>query len=394
MLKKSDVPLFLDPLHGVELLINNTPHQHDQKLPFHINVTINYDTDTYPTTLPIWTMLDEGTRYSSLVELYQDNNKHTLSIKCEGQGSFTFDPTKMCIDWQSAGTGFEHYLQSLGLAAWLELQGIPCIHANAITLDNDAALIIAPSRTGKSTLTTHLTNHQFKLMTDDMAAIHPATDGTFTIYPSWPKVRLWPDMADSLIGIEVEAKGERESESESDISVNRKISEVTGINTDISPNINIDLYADTDNDKKLSNNPNGEKQPSKPLIAAPQKKQVHQKFAKYEIKFNTSNNIWHHQPAPLRAIYYLERLEENANVECAIERLNASNALIILLQNSMLADGYVNMGIEVERLTSLAKILGSIPLYKISYRSGLDNLDNVANQLKVHFKRTPKQHLK
>jgi hypothetical protein len=372
MHEKSDVPLFLSPLHGVELLINNNQHQLEQNnnLPFHLNVTINYDTYIQSTTLPIWTMLDEGIRYSSLIELYKDDNNYKLGIKCEGQGSFTFDRSKMCIDWQSAGTGFEHYLQSLGLAAWLELQGIPCIHANAITLNNNAALIIAPSRTGKSTLTTHLTSHKFKLMTDDMAAIHPAADGTFTIYPSWPKIRLWPDMADSLIGMEVETK--------------------FAINTDLDTNINrhtekhINKYINSGDE--AFNNSNLAKQPNKMLIAAPQKKQVHQNFTKYEIEFNSDNNIWRHQPATLKAIYYLERLEETANVECEIEKLSASNALIILLQNSMLADGYVDMGIEVKRLTSLAKLLGSIPLYKISYRSGLSNLDNVAKCLKEHLK--------
>ncbi len=349
--KEPSAPLFLEPLHGVELLFNNCEPKHNKKLPFHLNVTLNYDVEIESNSLPIWTMLDEGARYSSLVELYKDGNKHRLTVKCEGEGSFVFDDSEMLIDWQSAGTGFEHYLQSLGLTCWLELQGVPCIHANAITLDDDSALVIAPSRTGKSTLTTLLASHQFKLMTDDMAAIHPSGDGIFTIYPSWPKVRLWPDMANSLIGMEVDTHGN------------------SGSNVG-----EMDEYSI--NDVLLKD---------KPLIAAPQKKHVHQKFAKYEIKFDESNNVWRHKPAQLKVIYYLERLEEAANVECKIERLSASNALMILLQNSMLANAYVSMGIEMERLTSLAEILESIPLFKISYRSGLSNLENVGDRLKQHM---------
>ncbi|MFT6989702.1 MAG: hypothetical protein ACJASL_001675 [Paraglaciecola sp.] len=359
MHKKPSSPLSLQPLHGVELIFNNQPHTHNEILPFHLNVTINYDTQVESTSLPIWTMLDEGTRYSSLVELYKEDNKHRLAIKCEGEGSFTFDRSDMFVDWQLAGTGFEHYLQSLGLAAWLELQGVPCIHANAITLDDNAALIIAPSRTGKSTLTTHLTGHQFKLMTDDMAAVHATGEGTFTIYPSWPKVRLWPDMADSLIGMQIDNR--------------------------IANRIDNDSESVNNTNKRSSSSSNSVRHPNKPLIAAPQKKQVHQKFAKFEIEFDAQNNIWRHQPAQLKAIYYLERLEETANEDCTIERLGASNALMILLQNSMLADGYVKMGIEVARLTNLAKIVESIPLYKISYRSGLSNLDKVAVELKKHL---------
>lgn len=344
-------PLLLQPLHGVELVFNSGTeggHKPSQNLPFHLNVTINYDTDVVSTSLPIWTMLDEGSRYSSLIELYKDDNEHRLAVQCEGQGSFTFDHTNMSINWQSVGTGFEHYLQSLGLAAWLELQGVPCIHANAINLDDSAALIIAPSRTGKSTLTTHLTSHTFKLMTDDMAAIHSADDGTFTIYPSWPKVRLWPDMADSLIGMKV----------------------------DENEKVDIDV-------------PEGTKGNGKAIVAAPQIKHVHQNFAKFEIEFNTIQDIWGKQPAQLKAIYYLDRLNKTATATCEIKRLSASHALMILLQNSMLADGYISMGIEVARLTQLAKILESIPLFKISYRSGLNNLDKVATELKKHMNSLP-----
>ena len=371
---KESTPLFLEPLHGVELSFNNHQHQQHKKLPFHLNVTVNYDTQVETTSLPIWTMLDEGTRYSSLVELYKDDSKHKLTVKCEGEGSFTFDQSAMIIDWQSAGTGFEHYLQSLGLACWLELQGVPCIHANAITLDDDnAALIIAPSRTGKSTLTTHLARHQFKLMTDDMAAIHPCDDGTFTIYPSWPKVRLWPDMADSLIGMEVdEAVDDEEIDGAVDGAVDEAVNE---------------HQSNVNNETKKSGELiiNSVMQQDKTIIAAPQKTQVHQKFAKFEIEFDEKNNIWRHQPAQLKAIYYLDRLEETTSVECAIEKLSASNALMVLLQNSMLANAYVSMGVEFKRLSSLAQILESIPLYKISYRSGLDNLDKVAAELKKHL---------
>jgi hypothetical protein len=363
MNKKQGAPLFLEPLHGVELLFNSRQQTHNKKLPFHLNVTINYDTNFKSTALPIWTMLDEGTRYSSLVKLFKDGNKHRLTVKCEGEGSFTFDDSEMFIDWQSTGTGFEHYLQSLGLASWLELQGVPCIHANAITLHDTAALIIAPSRTGKSTLTTHLTRHQFKLMTDDMAAIHATGDGIFTIYPSWPKVRLWPDMADSLIGMKVDSEVNKEVNKD-ELENNKK--------TDLAQAIH-------------KHSANKLQHTDKPIIAAPQKKQVHQKFAKYEINFDTNSNIWRHQPASLKAIYYLERLQEDDKTECNIQRLSASNALMVLLQNSMLADAYVGMGVEVSRLTSLAKILGSIPLYKISYRSGLENLDKVAVELKNHL---------
>jgi hypothetical protein len=352
MERKTSASLFLEPLHGVALRFEGEQPRQNENLPFHLNVTLNLDTPCESTSSPIWTMLDEGTRYSSLIELRKNGNKHKLSVKCEGQGSFTFDKNEMLIDWRSAGTSFEHYIQSLGLASWLELQGVPCIHANAITLDDNAALIIAPSRTGKSTLTTVLTNHQFKIMTDDMAAIHSTEKGKFTIYPSWPKIRLWPDMADSLIGMELEKD--------------------KGNNNDFESETDAPLVISALNKEKN-------------LIEAQKKEHVHQKFAKYEIEFARGEDIWRHQPAQLKAIYYLERLEETANEGCKIEQLGASNALIILLQNSILADAYVSMGIEIGRLKNLSNLVESIPVFKLSYRSGLSNLDKVSVELKEHL---------
>jgi hypothetical protein len=339
----------LPPLHGVELRTHPLNNAKNTTLPFHLNVTVNYDDIGQSNATPIWNMVDEGERYTSVVELYKQDSKFELSVQCEGSGTFTFDDNNMQVNWQSSGTGFEHYLQSLGLACWLELQGIPCIHANAITLDNEASLIIAPSRTGKSTLTTHLLGHGFKLMTDDMAAIHSVANGTYKIYPSWPKVRLWPDMANSLIGMEVDTQKPNEIEDDAAPAINKSKSE---------------------NLLKFS---------------ALQRKHVHQKFAKYEIELATKNDIWETNSAPLKAIYYLERTEA-LDLECSIEPISASAGLMMLLQNSMLADAYTSMNVEMARLSHLAKLLNTIPIFKIRYASGLNNLNEVGIVLKKHIR--------
>jgi hypothetical protein len=299
------------------------------KTPFNVSIKIQHFDYSKPKSAPIWTLHDIGERYSTLVELHNTNDIYQMNIECEGTGMFTFDSNSIQVNWQPQGTGFEHYLQSLGLSYWLEKQGIPCIHANAVSFNDQAYLIIAPSRTGKSTLTTELLNHGFQLMTDDMAAIHPTTKNEYTIYPSWPKVRLWPDTLESA--------------------------EKTWAKTTLDA--------------------------AKPQIT---NSKVHQKFAKAEIDLcQVSDNIWQQTPCSLKAIYYLDR-QEHTNHICKITQLHASQSLMLLLQNSILANAYTSMGVEQKRLAYLAEMLTHIPLFKMTYKSGLDNLSDVNAELKEH----------
>ena len=112
---------------------------------------------------------------------------------------------------------------------------------------------------------------------------------------------------------------------------------------------------------------------------------MHQKFAKFEVEFEQQSDIWETKAKPLKAIYFLDR-QQNNNNQCAISPFKPSSGLMILLQNSMLANAYQSMGIETNRLKFLAKLLESVPMFKISYSSGLDNLENVGSTLKAQIK--------
>lgn len=326
------------PLHGVQLL-DTANHLPNQAAPtnqatqlsntvFSLPIDIQYANYQKPTLQPIWSLIDQGERYLSVIELYQTEQDYTLNIECEGTGSFSISQPVIKVNWQPQGTDFKHYLQSIGIATWLELNNIPCIHANAITYKGNAYLIIAPSRTGKSTLTTHLLKDGFKLMTDDMAAIYPLPNQEFMIYPSWPKVRLWPDSAENL------AKYNKST---------------------------------TDN------------------LAPLQYKKVHQKFAKYEINLDDNiNKLWDFTPTKLKAIYYLDRID-NEQQSCQIKPLPAGHSLMMLLQNSILANAYTSMNIEGQRLQTLAKMLTDIPVFNLQYTSGLNYLAEVNKQFKKHI---------
>ena len=347
------------PLHGVQLIPNNSQNTQALKkrtnVPFSLPVNCQLDKQIVkpPANTPIWTLTDQGQRYSTYMALHKQQNTIRLHIDCEGTGTFTYHPNELEINWQTAGTGFDHYLQSMGIAVWLETQGIPCLHANTLTYQNKAYLVIAPSRTGKSTLTTQLLGQDLKLMTDDMAALHPQSNGQYLVYPSWPKVRLWPDSAKSLLG----PKFAYTQASSNDKAVNV-------INTEITSNKH----------NHLAN-----------ALAGTVHKPVHQKFAKHELDLsNSSSKNWGDTPAKLSGIYFLNR-QQHSNTLCDIQKINPSQALMLLIQNSILANAYSALGLERSRVTQLANILNKIPSFSINYQSGLDCLPDVANNVKQHI---------
>jgi hypothetical protein len=189
------IALSRNPLHGVTLTFNgtqgSTPHQ--------LNAQFAQITPA-PQSEAVWQLVDEGERYQSLITLTHKAERWQLAVQCEGQGVFELNQNSLTIDWQPGGTGPAHYLQTMGISLFLELNGHLCLHANTLVKNQQAHLFLAPSRTGKSTLTAILTTLGYALTTDDMAALYQTEQQPtqYQVYPSWAKVRLWPDSAELL----------------------------------------------------------------------------------------------------------------------------------------------------------------------------------------------------
>ena len=143
---------------------------------------------------PIWRLSTQGERYSSVIELFDVPTGNLLHIECQGTGSFQYQGNEINVSWQDGGTGFEHYLQTIGLSLWLEMRGMLCIHANAIKTERGVIGIIAPSQTGKTTLTAALAMRGMGMMSDDMMAMHTTAEGP-KVFPGWPQMRMWPEVA-------------------------------------------------------------------------------------------------------------------------------------------------------------------------------------------------------
>lgn len=317
--------LFKLPLHGVFCVpfcgANN------QELP--LEITLSFSRFTVDETLkPIWSMIDEGERYHSEVSLYKATaskselapESYYLNVNCQGTGSFKITKTNIAIDWQAQGTGADHYFQTLAIALNLELNKVLCIHANALAYQDKAIAIVAPSRTGKTTLTAALSQCGFALMTDDMVALHEGEQG-YNIYPSWPVVRMWPDALNDI-----------------------------------------------------------------QLDSREQYQKVHEKFEKRIVNLEKVKGLtFCNKPKKLHVIYLLNRLprKQNSNTPlCEIVPIATAQAIIILLQNSILGSCYRKLNLEKSRVKGFSKLLENISFKQINYVSGKEHLKEVGKLIK------------
>jgi hypothetical protein len=356
--------LYSLPLHG----LGCKPYCNSENVKY--SLLLNTEKIVLENKQCIWQLEDKGERYTTNVELYieqsvmggsdktqnSDANKYTrkangknllawphnelyLKVDCEGKGIFKVSPQQIQVDWLG-GTDFTHYFQTLVAALWLELSNVACIHANALAYNNKAIALVAPSRMGKSTLTLSLIEQGFKLMTDDMLALHQNEENqNITVFPSWPVTRMWPDSLKTLVN------------------------------------------------EPLENTP-----------------KVHEKFSKRIVNFDAENNHeFCNQTKTLHTVYFLNRVDStnnnsiqkvhsieknnafnktDTNTVCNIESIKASDAIMLLIQNSILGSAYQALGLEKQRVMFFASLFKNINFKQINYLSGFEHLPQVQAAIK------------
>jgi len=304
------------PLHGVAWENSHSGIQHN--LPYKLQLMFGPIAQDAMGD-KIWTLNDRGERYCTELTLFRDEDNIYLKVNCEGQGIFKFSGDQLTVDWHQLGTGSEHYFQTVGLAIWLELQNILCIHGNALEYKGQTIGLVAPSGTGKSTLSASLCESDFCWMTDDMMALHPENAGAgYRVYPSWPIARMWPDSVEHTLQQDHQALSKVHS------GFNKRIVHLTG--------------------------------------------QLTGKLA-----VGSSSQT-------LSTIYVLNRVAQ-ATKSCEIKTVKGSEALILLLQNSILGDAYRALGIEQSRMAALSRVIANIKIKQVTYLGGSDNLHIVRNRI-------------
>ena len=97
------------------------------------------------------------------------------------------------------GHEVERWLVGTVLALWLERNGTPVMHASAVVHDDSAMAFLASNTAGKSSLAAGLMQCGCSLLTDDVLPITRGDAGFFG-QPGYPKMRMWPDVAEHFLG--------------------------------------------------------------------------------------------------------------------------------------------------------------------------------------------------
>jgi hypothetical protein len=97
--------------------------------------------------------------------------------------------------WES----FQTYLLGQVLSFALIRRGIEPLHCTVLVRDGQALGILGDSGYGKSTLAAACLSQGFCLLTDDLLVLKE-TDQGFLAYPSFPRIKLFPEAAQALLG--------------------------------------------------------------------------------------------------------------------------------------------------------------------------------------------------
>ncbi|MDQ3509400.1 MAG: hypothetical protein M3494_15555 [Actinomycetota bacterium] len=94
----------------------------------------------------------------------------------------------------------EIYLLGHAFSLWLELRGMPALHAAAVVSGGGAAVFLATNEGGKSSLATSLMLAGCPLLTDDILPIEERDGEGIVARPGYPSMRMWPEQAGHFLG--------------------------------------------------------------------------------------------------------------------------------------------------------------------------------------------------
>jgi hypothetical protein len=93
---------------------------------------------------------------------------------------------------------FAVYLRGPIMGFVLRRRGVIALHASALFLGN-AVVLCGPSESGKSTTAAAMALRGTPVLSDDIAAIK-SEEGRFQIEPGYPRVCMWPEAVQELLG--------------------------------------------------------------------------------------------------------------------------------------------------------------------------------------------------
>jgi hypothetical protein len=144
---------------------------------------------------------------------FADNGERTLSIyrldECDvihfaGIADFYLWPGVIITHLLDPSYRYLVEIRLLGevFSIWLELHGMPALHASAIVKNGTGgktAAFLSTNKGGKSVLAATLMQEGHSLLTDDILAIEER-GSNFLGRPGYPQMRMWPSEAEHFLG--------------------------------------------------------------------------------------------------------------------------------------------------------------------------------------------------
>lgn len=159
---------------------------------------------TLPEVDEFWIGRGPDPRTNSRFALFRQPEGFGLKIQCQGHGLFRITPDAIRIEWLPGGTGAAHYFFSYALPLWLELRGLPVLHASSVSFEGRAVAFVGNSGAGKSTLCDALVRLGAAFMADDGLALKENSGGRWQCFAGPPLLRLWPGALEGRAGIGTE----------------------------------------------------------------------------------------------------------------------------------------------------------------------------------------------
>ncbi|MEW6636303.1 MAG: hypothetical protein AB1425_05755 [Actinomycetota bacterium] len=135
----------------------------------------------------------------SLVRVYRRDGCHVLCLT--GVADYYLWPDRIACHLRDPAYGhlIEIHLLGIALSLWLELRGIPALHASAVVIEGRAVGFLATNKGGKSSLSAALMQAGYPLLTDDILPVE-IERGAPGGRPGYPQMRMWPDQALHFLG--------------------------------------------------------------------------------------------------------------------------------------------------------------------------------------------------
>lgn len=152
-----------------------------------------------PTGQVLYRSPDQNKAGQSALVLYRLGDCDLMRLN--GVADFYIWPKRIDCHVHESGQLYQVEIGFLGtvLAYWLELRGLPTLHAAAVALDGRAVAFLSGNGGGKSSLAAACLQAGGALLTDDVLPVAETGDG-FLARPGYPIMRMWPDGAQFFTG--------------------------------------------------------------------------------------------------------------------------------------------------------------------------------------------------